>query len=331
MVWLKLVICCLIILFAGTRLARYGDAVSERTGLGRMWIGLILIGLVTSMPEMVTGVSSAAIVGQPDLALGNFWGSCIFNLTILAVLDIFHRRGPVLSVASNRYILPAFLGIVLISIAGISLLIGDSFTSVSLGWISLTSILIFAVYIIGIRQMFIYDKNHPAEQDVEEDAQYSHLSSRQIYGRFILAALGIIAGGIWLSFIGDEISVTYNLSANFVGSLFLAIATSLPEIVVAVTALRMGAIDLAVGDILGANMLNTANIFVTDIFYTKGPLLADVSSKNLFTAAAMIIMTLIVIAGLKFKSNRKTFKIISWNALLILAIYIATTLFLFYH
>jgi cation:H+ antiporter len=323
LVWLKLVICCLIILFAGTWLARSGDAVSERTGLGRMWIGLILIGLVTSMPEMVTGVSSAAIVGQPDLALGNFWSSCIFNLTILAVLDIFHRRGPVLSVASNRYILPAFLGIVLISIAGISLLIGDSFTSVSLGWISLTSILIFAVYIIGIRQMFIYDKNHPAEQDVEEDAQYSHLSSRQIYGRFILAALGIIAGGIWLSFIGDEISVTYNLSANFVGSLFLAIATSLPEIVVA--------IDLAVGDILGANMLNTANIFVTDIFYTKGPLLADVSSKNLFTAAAMIIMTLIVIAGLKFKSNRKTFKIISWNALLILAIYIATTLFLFYH
>ncbi len=328
MVWLKLVLCCLIILFAGTKLARYGDAISERTGLGRMWIGLILIGLVTSMPEMVTGVSSAAIVGQPDLALGNFWGSCIFNLSILAVLDIFHKKEPVLSSASKRYILPAFLGIALISIAGVSILIGDGITGISIGWLGLTSIFIFTLYIIGIRQMFIYNKNHP-EAIVEEESQYNELSNLKIYGTFAIAALGIIGGGIWLSFIGDEIAVTYNLSANFVGSLFLAIATSLPEIVVAITALRIGAIDLAVGDILGANMLNTANIFITDIFYTGGPLLSEVSSKNLFTALAMIVMTLIVILGLRFKNKRKTFKIISWNALLILAIYISTSLYLF--
>ncbi len=328
MVWLKLVLCCLIILFAGTKLARYGDAISERTGLGRMWIGLILIGLVTSMPEMVTGVSAAAIVGQPDLALGNFWGSCIFNLSILAFLDMFHRKGPLLSAASSRYILPAFLGIALISVAGISLLIGDGVTGISIGWLGLTSIFIFTLYIFGIRQMFIYNKNHP-EAIVEEESQYNELSNLKIYGTFAIAALGIIGGGIWLSFIGDEIAVTYNLSANFVGSLFLAIATSLPEIVVAITALRIGAIDLAVGDILGANMLNTANIFITDIFYTGGPLLSEVSSKNLFTALAMIVMTLIVILGLRFKNKRKTFKIISWNALLILAIYISTSLYLF--
>jgi cation:H+ antiporter len=320
----------LIILFAGTKLARYGDAISERTGLGRMWIGLILIGLITSMPEMVTGVSSAAIVKQPDLALGNFWGSCIFNLSILAFLDIFHRKTPLLSAASSRYILPAFLGIALILIAGLSILIGDDVTGLSIGWLGLISILIFVLYIIGIRQMFIYNKNHP-ETLIEEESQYAKFSDLKIYGTFAIAAAGIIGGGIWLSFIGDEIAVTYNLSANFVGSLFLAIATSLPEIVVAVTALRIGAIDLAAGDILGANMLNTANIFITDIFYTEGPLLSDVSSKNLFTALAMVIMTLIVILGLKFKSKRKTFGIISWNALLVIIIYVSTSLFLFYH
>jgi cation:H+ antiporter len=213
-------------------------------------------------------------------------------------------------------------------VAGISLLIGDGVTGISIGWLGLTSIFIFTLYIIGIRQMFIYNKNHP-EAIVEEESQYNELSNLKIYGTFAIAALGIIGGGIWLSFIGDEIAVTYNLSANFVGSLFLAIATSLPEIVVAITALRIGAIDLAVGDILGANMLNTANIFITDIFYTGGPLLSEVSSKNLFTALAMIVMTLIVILGLRFKNKRKTFKIISWNALLILAIYISTSLYLF--
>lgn len=320
----------MIILFAGTKLARYGDAISERTGLGRIWIGLILIGLVTSMPEMVTGVSSAAIVKQPDLALGNFWGSCIFNLSILAFLDIFHRKMPLLSAASGRYILPAFLGIALISVAGLSLLIGDSVTSLSIGWLGLISILIFTLYIVGIRQMFIYNKKHP-KPFAEEESQYTKLSNLKIYGNFALAAAGIIGGGIWLSLIGDEIALSYDLSANFVGSLFLAIATSLPEIVVAVTALRIGAIDLAVGDILGANMLNTANIFISDIFYTGGPLLSEVSSKNLVTALAMIVMTVIVIMGLKFKSNRKTFGIISWNALLVLVIYISTSFYLYYH
>lgn len=330
MVWIKLLACCIIILLAGTRLARYGDAISERTGLGGMWIGLVLIALVTSMPEMVTGISSAALVGKPDMALGNFWGSCIFNISILAILDIMSRKKPVLSMASTRNILPAAMGIALISFAGLVILIGGTVTSLSIGWLAISSIVIFAAYLFGIRQMFTYDKRHP-EPQCEEPAQYAHLSGLQIYGSFILAALAIIGGGIWLSLIGDEISVTYNLNASFVGSLFLAIGTSLPELVVAITALRMGCIDLAVGDILGANMLNNANIFITDIFYSRGPVLAEVSTRNLFTAGAVIIMTLLVIAGLKFKIKRKTFGIISWNTLLILMLYLSVSLVLFYY
>jgi cation:H+ antiporter len=330
MVWLKLAICCAVILFAGMKLAKYGDAISERTGLGGMWIGLVLIALVTSLPEMVTGVSAAALVGQPDMALGNFWGSCIFNLTILAILDVMSRKGPVLSMADSRNILPAAMGIVLIAIASLTIIIGKSVAGLSIGWLGISSIVIFGGYLIGIRQMFIHDQKRAAPKN-EEPLQYTHLSSVRIYGVFALAALAIVGGGIWLSLIGDEISITYNLSASFVGSLFLAIATSLPELVVAVTALRIGAVDLAVGDILGANMLNTANIFITDVFYSRGPLLAEVSPRNLFTAGTMIVMTLIVICGLKFKNKRKTFGFISWNTLLIVVLYLSATLFLFYY
>jgi cation:H+ antiporter len=330
MVWIKLILCCAIIAFAGTQLARYGDAISERTGLGGMWIGMVLIALITSMPEAVTGISSAAIVNEPNMALGNFWGSCIFNLTILAILDVMSRKTPILSMADSRNILPAIMGIVLICIAGIAIIIGDSVTSPSIGWIGFTSFVIYGVYLIGIRQMFVYDKKNPVAK-TEEPEKYGHLPNVQIYGIFALAALAIIGSGIWLSFIGEEISVTYNLSTSFVGSLFLAISTSLPELVVAITALRIGAVDLAVGDILGANMLNVANIFITDVFYTDGPLLADVSSTNLFTAGTMIIMTLAVIAGLKFKGKRKAFGLISWNTLLIVVLYLSATLFLFYH
>ena len=161
LVWVQLIVCCGIILFAGTKLARYGDAISEKSGLGRLWIGMVLIALVTSLPEMVTGVSSAAIVGQPDLALGNFWGSCMFNLCIIAVLDILHRGGPVLSLASSRNVYPALLGIVLLFIAGAGILIGEPVTGITIGWLGLISVLVFGVYLAGIRQMFVYNKKYP--------------------------------------------------------------------------------------------------------------------------------------------------------------------------
>ena len=93
MVWLKFILCVVIILFSGTKLARYGDAIAEKTGLGRIWVGLVLLALITSMPELVTGVSSVALVGLPDLGLGTLLGSCIFNLSIIALLDIMCRSG----------------------------------------------------------------------------------------------------------------------------------------------------------------------------------------------------------------------------------------------
>jgi cation:H+ antiporter len=97
--WFKFIICLAIVLFAGTKLAQYGDAIAEKTGLGRIWIGLVLVALITTMPELVTSVSSVALVNSADLALGTLLGSCCFNLSILAVLDILHSRTPVLSLA----------------------------------------------------------------------------------------------------------------------------------------------------------------------------------------------------------------------------------------
>jgi cation:H+ antiporter len=329
MVWFELIVCCIIIVFAGTRLARYGDALAERTGLGRMWIGLVLIALVTSMPEMVTGISSAVIVKQPDLALGNFWGSCIFNLSILAIIDVIYRRAPVLSVSSSRNILPAVAGISLISIATLAILIGGPAVSLALGRVGIVSFVLFGLYLMSIRQMYLFDIKHPAEVE-EKPYLYSDLPARKMYAGFSLSALAIIGAGIWLSLIGEEIAVTYNLNASFVGSLFLAIGTSLPELVVAITAVRIGAIDLAVGDILGANMLNTTNIFITDVFYAGGPLLAAVSTRNLVTALAVILMTLVVIIGLKFKHQRKIFNVVSWYSIALILMYVTASSILFY-
>jgi len=139
----------------------------------------------------------------------------------------------------------------------------------------------------------------------------------------------VVGAGIWLAFIGDEIAQATGWEASFVGSLFLAITTSMPELVVTVTALRLGAIDMAVADILGANMLDVVIITWADLAYTPAPLLTVVSGDHLATTGVAIAMTLLIIIGLRFRQRRKTFAAFSWYAPLLIGLYIVGAYFLF--
>ncbi len=321
LVWVKYLACLIIILFAGTRLARYGDAIGEKTGLGGLWIGLVLLAAITSVPELVTGVSSAALVGLPDLAMGTLLGSCLFNLLILALLDILYRPAPVLSKARLRHVASAGVGILLIGIALGSIWAGGMFSGFALGWVGIPSIIILILYLVGVRQMFRFERSHPVQLEAASP-KYAEIPLRTVYLKFILAAIAVIGAAIWMSFIGGEIAETTGWGTSFVGSLFLAISTSMPELVVTIAALRLGALDMAVADILGSNMFNIAIIFAVDLFYTQGPILSSVSSTHLITAAVAMVMSLLVIVGLRFPQKRKTFSFISWYALALIGLYI---------
>lgn len=324
MVWFKFALCLAIILFAGTKLARYGDAIAEKTGLGRVWTGLVLLATITSMPELVTGVSSVALVKppEPDLALGTLLGSCSLNLAIVALLDILHRHTPVLSAASSRHIASAGWGILLIVIAGGAILAGGRFSALALGWVAIPSIIILMLYLVGMWWLFRRERSQQlvlAESTASPDKE---TGVKTVYFRFALAGLAVIAAGIWLSFIGNEIAVTTGWHATFVGSLFLAITTSMPELVVSVAALRVGAIDMAVANILGSNMLNLALIAPVDLFYTKGSILSSVSPGNLISVGVVVAMSLIVIAGLRFRQKRKILVVSSWYSPALVGLYI---------
>jgi cation:H+ antiporter len=322
LVWLQFLLSLLIILFAGTKLARYGDAIAEKTGLSRVWIGLVLLAVITTMPELVTGISAVALVKLPNLALGNFLGSCIFNLAIIAVLDILYRPAPLLSRVRTRHLLTAGLGILLISFVAGSILAGERFSGFALGWVGIPTIIIFIFYLLVIRRILFYERYHQPQPVETVSPRYEELDNKTVYLRFTLAALAIIGAGIWLAFIGGEITTTYSWSASFVGSLFLAVATSMPELVVSIAAVRLGAIDMAVAGILGANMLNMANLFVADLFYRQGPILSSVESDHLITAVVAMAMTLLVISGIRFRQKQKTFKFISWYAVALIGLYL---------
>jgi cation:H+ antiporter len=322
LIWFKFVICLAIILFAGTKLARYGDAIAEKTRLGRIWIGLVLIAAVTTMPELVTAVSSVALVHSADLALGTLLGSCCFNLSILAVLDILHRRTPVLSVASPRHVATAGWGALLIAVAAAGIIAAGTFPFLDSGWVGIPSIVIIILYLLGAWWAFRRERRQGSQVAPATSLQYDMYTTKMVWIRFTLASVAVIGAGIWLAFIGDEISRTTGWGGTFVGTLFLAVTTSAPELVVAISALRMGAIDLAVADILGANMLDIAIIAPIDLAYGQGFILSAVSRSHLIIAAVAVTMSFLVIVGLRFRQRRKVFRVASWYAPALIALYI---------
>lgn len=317
------IVCAAIIFWAGRKLSYYGDLLATKTGLGKAWIGLMLMASITSLPELMVGISSAAIVQSPDLAVGDVLGSCVFNLFILALMDAFvPKHKPILTVASQSHALAAAFGIILLGMAGLGLFLPVDIVITS--WIGFTSVVFIVIYLASIRMIFLHEKKHAVTSVIVKSVQETKEQSmpmRQITGRLIFFALVIVLCGLTLPFLADLIAVETGLGKSFVGTLFLAASTSLPEMAVSIAAIRMGAIDLAVGNLLGSNIFNILILAIDDIFYTKGHLLKGADQVNLVSVFCAIIMSAIVIIGLTYSRETKRY-VLAWDALLILIIYI---------
>lgn len=323
MVWLYFAICVVLVLFFGTKLSRYGDIIAEKTGLGGIWVGLLLLAIITSLPEIITGISAVAMVGGTkgaDLALGTLFGSNMLNLFLLAILDTVCKQGPLLTaaIARNGHILAALLGAALMAFAGLIIFLSADIWEGAIWHLGVYGFILVVIYIAGSRFIFKRERQQP----LLKPPKYEDTPSRKAYAGFAVSALAIIGAGTWLALIGDEISTTYGWGASFVGTLLLAITTSLPELVVALAALRLGSPDMAIADILGSNMFNIGiGVFFYDLFSSEGPIFSLVSKSNIFTAGMVVAMTLIVILGLVYRSKRKNLRWTSWYSVLLAALY----------
>lgn len=330
MVWLKFVACVVVIFFAGSKAAQYGDIIAEKSGLGRIRIGMLLLGVVTSMPELVTSVSAVSMIKDANLGFSTLIGTIIFNLCILTILDTFHRPKPVLSRVRRRHVRLVAVGIISAIIIAVGILLEPRVSFLSIGWLGLLPVLVFVFYLVAtFRISHGEHSNELTAKPAEKLLTTGGISWLSLAVKFVFSAIAIVGAGVWLSYIGEEIAVETGWGASFVGSLLLAITTSLPEITVAIAAIRLGAMDLAVADILGANMLDIAYIFIADIFYIQGPILSAVSKANLVILAVFIIMNLVVIVGLRYQKDEKTFKIFSWYTPVLIGLYILGAFVLF--
>ncbi len=325
MVWIKLVICFTIIVIAGTKLSKYGDAIAEKTGLGRVWIGIVLLAAVTSLPELATGISSVALVGKPDLTLGDLFGSNLLNLAVIALLDIFYTRGPVLYYLSSSLVLAATASTLLIAAVATFIYIGQNVHSLGLfNYIGLYSLIIFCLYLVIQYMLVRFGRIQQSQTENNRSVllNYEGISLRQTCTFFTIAALVTVGAGTWLGFIGDELSEVTGLQTSFVGTLFLALCTSAPEIVVSISALRLGALDMAVGNVIGSNLFNMGvTVFIDDLFYTEGPILSYATTYHIFTALVVIVMSCIVITGLIFRPRLWPRIWISTDAIALIILY----------
>jgi cation:H+ antiporter len=302
-VWLKLIICVLVIFFAGQKVAKQGDIIAEKTGFGRVWMGVIAIALITSLPELFAGISAVTIVKQPDLTVGNLLGANAFNLFNLALLDLFSKRQSIFLGASPSHRITAWYSLLVLAAVMASIALALTGHTLALGWIGWYTPVIFVLYAFSVRQIFHYEKN--LDKEVEPEL-YAHVENyRNVVIWFIINSLFIVGAGIWLAVIGDEIAAATGWGETFVGTLFLAFTTTLPEITVSFTALRIGAVDMAIANMIGSNLFNLSILGITDLFYTKGPVLADVTPGALATAGIVAAMTLALIAGVQRRPYRK--------------------------
>ena len=317
MVWIKFIFCILIIFFSGRKVAKYGDIIAEKTGLGGVWIGLVVLAMLTSLPELFTGVSAIRLVDAPDLTIGDLLGANMFNMFNLALLDIVHRNSSLLAVVGRTHRLTGVFSLLLVLLVAISILISNRFYAMGIGWIGWYTPLIILLYFVFIRIIFLSERRQSSLQEVGLELTYREKSAGRVYLYFIISAAFIIGAGVWLPFIGDEIAQVYGWGQSFVGSLFLAFTTTLPEITVSFAAMRIGANDMAVANMIGSNLFNMTIIPVDDLLYLKGPVLAAVSESHLVTAFTVILMTTVFIVGFGFNSGR-FFRLNWWNSTLIL-------------
>lgn len=313
MVWIQFILSAAVIVGAAYFLAKYGDVIAIRTGLGGMFIGILLMAAATSLPELLTSME-AVRQNTPNIAAGNLLGSNGFNMLLLAILDLLHRSQRILRKAAMRHALTGSLAILMI---GLVLFFITAEIEVKVGWVGLDSLIIIGTYIFALRLISgDQEKGKPAEKYIPEGTP-----------KLWVGLLGFAAAAGVLIFItpymvgaSADIAEITDLGTTFVGTTLVALVTSLPEMVTTIAAIRIGASDMAIGNLFGSNMFNMVALGVTDLFYTQGRFLATIDPAFMLVGLFGLLMTAIGLVG-NLAKLEKRFWFIEIDSLLLFILY----------
>lgn len=322
--WLQLALCAALILVAGTRLSRYGDVIARHTGLGGGWIGLVLMASVTSLPELVTGIASVTVADVPDIAVGNVLGACVLNLAMMVVLDALHRHASIYQVASQGHTLGAAFGIVMLGVVAFGMLAAPAL-DLRVGHVGLVTPALLALYLVAIRTIYQYERGAAVVAAAAATAvePAPEMTLRQAAVRYAVAAAVVVGAALWLPFVAGDLAAAMGWTDSFVGTLLVAVTTTLPELTVTIASVRIGALDMAIGNLVGSNLFNLAILGIDDLVYLDGPLLAAAAPAHALSAVSAAVMSGALIVALVARPQARLLNFVGWTSVALALIYFA--------
>jgi len=317
MIWLTFLLSAVILVFAAIKLAEYGDAIAFHTKLSGMFIGALLIAGATSLPELLTMINSIN-QGHINLTAGDLFGSSMFNMLLLGVLDMLFYKNRILRRVALKHALTASLGTMMTGMAVFFLLAN---IHGRIAWLGLDSLLMMATYFIGIWLLRSNPVGGAAEEVVIDEADSVPTLRKAVIG-FAITAVVLIAVAPWMVRSGSDIAKITGLGDGFVGMVLIAFVTSLPELVAMIAAARFGAYDLAVGNLFGSNVFNMFALAFADVIYVKGSFLGAIDPTFALAGLLAMLLTTLGLIGNLAQVERRIW-IVELDALLLIVAYLA--------
>ncbi len=302
MIWVQFFFSAAVVVFAAIKLSEYGDVIAVRTRLGGVVVGTFFLAGATSLPELLASISSFR-AGVPNLAAGNFFGSNMVNMLLLALVDLYHFQVPLLRRVAVTHALTAALTTILMLVAAVSIL-GD--INLSLGWVGWDSIVIMGLYFGGVWLIQRENQGHAPTVGVagqEPGPQFPSLL-HGIVG-FSVATIVLLVVVPMLVSSSTAIAEITGLGTGFVGTALLSVVTSLPELLAVLAAVRIGAFDMAVGNLFGSSVFNMFALGLADFFYLDGRFLGAIDPNFALVALLGLLLTNMALLGNLARVERK--------------------------
>jgi cation:H+ antiporter len=308
-----------IVALAGTILTWSADGIAEITGLGRAWVGAVLLATATSLPELGTDIV-AVRMHAVNLAAGDLFGSSLANMLVLAILDQWARGGRVVRGAALENALIACLAIVLNALGALFVLSRSDWRLVG---VSPAPLLLVLIYIGGTRAIY---RNGVSRIGVALPGRAAHGKAQNLRKHvvsFVGAAIAILVVVPALAWSAKHIAELTGLGNTFVGTWLLGLVTSLPELVTGLAAVRIGQFDLAVGNLFGSNSFNMAIFFLLDLASPTGAIFARVDPSHAISGTLGVVLMGLGLAAILYRAERRFLMIEPDSALMLLAYFIS--------
>ena len=319
------------LVFLSNKLGQYIDLLDKKTKVSGAFLGGVLLAAVTSLPELFTSFSSIIIFREKELVIGNVLGSNLFNILVLGFCLIIFFSAFKKSKIDYKSHFATFIGLgVIYALMCYGTFVPREFQPHPESW-PINFICVFILIAYGL-VIFFQPKEEEKEEEEKEDT--SPLTVKQIVIRFSICAVLLVGISILITYVTTLLQNELNLDATFAGALFLAIATSLPELVSCVTLCKKGNFNAAFGDILGSCLFNFCIVGIGELISFDGSLLTQIvyngvalKDQAVYDAVKMIILAVITILFIfillalkKFVADKKPNDKLTWFNVLTIVI-----------